>query len=136
MVSILVLVASGCSSFLSKSSAMVSTNTKQTTKQGCKGSQYAQNSAVIKFCKLVINIFIASRCDTMVSILVLVACGCSSFLSRSSAMVSANTKQTTKQGCNGSQDAQTSAVIKFLSVLTEDHVWFEDRWMFASLCDE
>jgi hypothetical protein len=20
--------------------------------------------------------------------------------------------------------------------LTEDHVWFEDRWMVASLCDE
>jgi hypothetical protein len=23
-----------------------------------------------------------------------------------------------------------------LLVLTEDHVWFEDRWMVASLCDE
>jgi hypothetical protein len=23
-----------------------------------------------------------------------------------------------------------------LNVLFEDHVWFEDRWMVASLCDE
>jgi hypothetical protein len=23
-----------------------------------------------------------------------------------------------------------------LSVVIEDHVWFEDRWMVASLCDE
>jgi hypothetical protein len=22
------------------------------------------------------------------------------------------------------------------SPMTEDHVWFEDRWMVASLCDE
>jgi hypothetical protein len=24
----------------------------------------------------------------------------------------------------------------FLRYDTEDHVWFEDRWMVASLCDE
>jgi hypothetical protein len=23
-----------------------------------------------------------------------------------------------------------------VSVFVEDHVWFEDRWMVASLCDE
>jgi hypothetical protein len=24
----------------------------------------------------------------------------------------------------------------FLKLQVEDHVWFEDRWMVASLCDE
>jgi hypothetical protein len=25
---------------------------------------------------------------------------------------------------------------KLLNLASEDHVWFEDRWMVASLCDE
>jgi hypothetical protein len=25
---------------------------------------------------------------------------------------------------------------EFEAVAAEDHVWFEDRWMVASLCDE
>jgi hypothetical protein len=34
--------------------------------------------------------------------------------------------------------AKTSCMLSkgvFL-VISEDHVWFEDRWMVASLCDE
>jgi hypothetical protein len=33
--------------------------------------------------------------------------------------------------CTGLQD-----LVKVLDELIEDHVWFEDRWMVASLCDE
>jgi hypothetical protein len=56
----------------------------------------------------------------MVSSLVLVACGCSSFLSTSSAMVSANTKQNRRQNrvVFAHKGTQISVVIKFLSVLT------------------
>jgi RNase P subunit RPR2 len=57
----------------------------------------------------------------MVSSLVLVAYGCSSFLSTSSAMVSANTKQNQRQNRSvfAHKGAQTSAVIKFLSIFTK-----------------
>jgi hypothetical protein len=56
----------------------------------------------------------------MVSSLVLVACGCSSFLSMSSAMVSANTKQNeTKNRGGTAHKTLTNAVIKFLYVLTK-----------------
>jgi hypothetical protein len=27
-------------------------------------------------------------------------------------------------------------VVALSSIGSEDHVWFEDRWMVASLCDE
>jgi hypothetical protein len=39
------------------------------------------------------------------------------------------------RGGTAHKGAETNVVIKFLSVL-EDHVWFEDRWVVASLCDE
>jgi hypothetical protein len=57
----------------------------------------------------------------MVSSLALVACGYASFLSTSSAMVSANIKQneTTKRRVFAHKGAQTNVVIKFLSVLTK-----------------
>jgi hypothetical protein len=50
----------------------------------------------------------------MVSSLVLVACGCPSFLSMSSAIVSANTKQNRRQnrGVFAHKGAQTSTVIR------------------------
>jgi hypothetical protein len=28
------------------------------------------------------------------------------------------------------------SVYNWVDLKTEDHVWFEDRWMVASLCDE
>jgi hypothetical protein len=32
--------------------------------------------------------------------------------------------------------SSSSRVVEYLSCNSEDHVWFEDRWMVASLCDE
>jgi hypothetical protein len=32
--------------------------------------------------------------------------------------------------------ARFLSVCIYDTVITEDHVWFEDRWMVASLCDE
>jgi hypothetical protein len=32
--------------------------------------------------------------------------------------------------------APTTATTTTMTATTEDHVWFEDRWMVASLCDE
>jgi hypothetical protein len=29
-----------------------------------------------------------------------------------------------------------TSLVTLPEVVTEDHVWFEDRWMVASLCDE
>jgi hypothetical protein len=37
---------------------------------------------------------------------------------------------------SGAQEGTAPATVAAEEVVAEDHVWFEDRWMVASLCDE
>jgi hypothetical protein len=46
-----------------------------------------------------------------------------------------NMMNTRLVGSSSSHD-HADAVVRVLPTQAEDYVWFEDRWMVASLCDE
>jgi hypothetical protein len=77
----------------------------------------------------------SSETITTSSLLGTVLVGCSKTARETSALVVVSPSSTAVIGTggDGAIDASTAATAAGTS---EGHVWFEDRWMVASLCDE